>query len=65
MTTSIPLTIKIQTPPTLPITILPKPQSTYSIEPGTQLILVFEVSDPQNVEIEITIDLGLAKTFAV
>ena len=46
---SIPLTIKIQTPPTLPITISPKPLSAYTVEPGAKLTLTFEISDPQNV----------------
>ena len=64
MTSSVPLIIKIQTPPILPITISPKPLSTYSLAPGDKLTLVFEVSDPQNVEITIAVDTGAAKAFA-
>ena len=64
MTSSVPLTIEIQTPPILPITISPKPLSDYSLAPGDKLTLVFEVSDPQNVEITITVDTGSAKAFA-
>ena len=67
MTSSIPLTVKIQIPskPTLPITISPKPVSTYTLAPGEKLTLVFEISDPQNVEIAIAVDTGSAKAFAI
>ena len=67
VTSSIPLTVKIQIPPTptLPITISPKPVSTYTLAPGDKLTLVFEISDPQNVEIAITVDTGSAKAFAI
>ena len=64
MTSSVPLIIKIQSPPVLPITISPKPLSAYSLAPGDKLMLVFEISDPQNVEMTITVDTGNAKSFA-
>ncbi len=64
MTTSVPLIIKIETPLILPITISPKPLSDYSLEPGEKLTLVFEVSDPQNLEIIIAVNAGAAKAFA-
>ena len=37
----------------------------YSLAPGDKLTLVFEVSDPQNVEITIAVDTGAAKAFAI
>ena len=64
MTSSVPLIIKIQTQPILPITISPKPLSAYSLAPGEKLMLFFEVSDPQNLEIIIAVNAGAAKAFA-
>ena len=43
---SVPLTVKILRQPASPISILPKPKSSYIISPGSNLLLEFEISSP-------------------
>ena len=43
---SIPLTIKILRQPARPITIQPKPKSSYTLSPGSSLLLSFDVTSP-------------------
>jgi len=38
--------------------------SAYTLAPGDKLTLGFEISDPQNVEMTIAVDTGLAKAFS-
>ena len=60
---SVPLTVKILRQPASPISILPKPKSSYTLSPGSNLLLSFEISSPYNAEIVVTVDCGTAKTF--
>ena len=63
VSTSIPLTINILRPPSLPITIQPTPKSSYTVTPGSTLLLSFSIESPQKAEIEVTVDTRDASAF--
>jgi len=43
---SVPVTVQILRQPSSPISILPKPKSSYTLSPGSNLLLSFEISSP-------------------
>jgi hypothetical protein len=59
----IPLGITIQSPRVSQILISPQPASTYSVSAGTDLILSFEVTNPQIKDILIEVHTGKADSF--
>ena len=59
----VPLGITIQSPRVSQILISPQPASTYTLSAGTDLILSFEVTNPNINDILIEVDTGKADSF--
>ena len=60
----IPLAISITSLPVKPITFLPTPKSDYFLDAGSNLTLSFEIKDPQNCELKVSVDFGSASQFS-